>query len=91
MKTFTAIIGFLALAVAGTAAFFSVRGIGLLFAGAAIAAMVMAGVLEAGKLAMTSFFISLLGTNSKNVKMVLHCICCCFDRNNLTWYLWIFK
>ena len=55
MKVFTAIIGGLALAVAGTAAFFSVRGIGLLFAGAAIAAMVMAGVLEAGKLAMTSF------------------------------------
>ena len=55
MKIFTAIIGGLALAVAGTAAFFSVRGIGLLFAGAAIAAMVMAGVLEAGKLAMTSF------------------------------------
>jgi len=55
MKLFTAIIGVLALAVAGTAAFFSVRGIGLLFAGAAIAAMVMAGVLEAGKLAMTSF------------------------------------
>ena len=55
MNIFTAIIGGLALAVAGTAAFFSVRGIGLLFAGAAIAAMVMAGVLEAGKLAMTSF------------------------------------
>jgi len=55
MKLFTAIIGGLALAVAGTAAFFSVRGIGLLFAGASIAAMVMAGVLEAGKLAMTSF------------------------------------
>lgn len=55
MRLFTAIIGGLALAVAGTAAFFSVRGIGLLFAGAAIAAMVMAGVLEAGKLAMTSF------------------------------------
>jgi hypothetical protein len=55
MRIFTAIIGGLALAVAGTAAFFSVRGIGLLFAGAAIAAMVMAGVLEAGKLAMTSF------------------------------------
>ena len=36
MKVFTAIIGGLALAVAGTAAFFSVRGIGLLFAGAAM-------------------------------------------------------
>ena len=55
MKLFTLIIGGLALAVAGTAAFFSVRGIGLLFAGASIAAMVMAGGLEAGKLAMTSF------------------------------------
>lgn len=55
MKLFTLIIGGLALAVAGTAAFFSVRGIGLLFAGASIAAMIMAGVLEAGKLGMTSF------------------------------------
>ena len=55
MKMFTAILGLLALAVAGTAAFFSVWGISLLFAGAAIAAMVMAGVLEAGKLVMTSF------------------------------------
>ncbi len=55
MKMFTAIVGLLALAVAGTAAFFSVWGISLLFAGASIAAMVMAGVLEAGKLVMTSF------------------------------------
>jgi hypothetical protein len=55
MKMFTAMIGILALAVAGTAAFFSVWGISLLFAGAAIAAMIMAGVLEAGKLVMTSF------------------------------------
>ena len=55
MKMFTAILGLLALAVAGTAAFFSVWGISLLFAGASIAAMIMAGVLEAGKLVMTSF------------------------------------
>jgi hypothetical protein len=55
MKMFTAIIGILALSVAGTAAFFSVWGISLLFAGASIAAMIMAGVLEAGKLVMTSF------------------------------------
>jgi len=55
MKMFTAIVGLLALAVAGTAAFFSVWGISLLFAGASIAAMIMAGVLEAGKLVMTSF------------------------------------
>ena len=55
MKMFTAIIGILALSVAGTAAFFSVWGISLLFAGAAFAAMIMAGVLEAGKLVMTSF------------------------------------
>ena len=38
MKLFTAIIGGLALIVAGTAAFFSVRGIGLLFAGEALRA-----------------------------------------------------
>ena len=55
MKLFTAIIGGLALAVAGTSLLFGAR-YRILFAGEAIAGMVMAGVLEV-KLAMTSFYI----------------------------------
>jgi len=35
--------------IAGCAAYFSVYGIGLLFSGATIAAMIMAGSLELGK------------------------------------------
>jgi hypothetical protein len=41
--------------IAGCAAYFSVYGIGLLFSGATIAAMVMAGSLELGKLVSTSW------------------------------------
>lgn len=43
------------MAVAGTAAYFSVKGIGTLFAGAFWAAIVMATVLEVSKLVCTSF------------------------------------
>lgn len=52
---FKTLMGFSALAVAGCAALFSVTGIGALFAGAATAAMVMAGALELGKLVGVSF------------------------------------
>jgi len=41
--------------IAGCAAYFSVYGIGLLFSGATIAAMIMAGSLELGKLVTTSW------------------------------------
>jgi hypothetical protein len=41
--------------IAGCAAYFSVYGIGLLFSGATIAAMIMAGSLELGKLVSTSW------------------------------------
>ena len=53
--SFKLLIAFSALLVAGTAAFFSVRGVGLLFAGATIEAQIMAGSLEFGKLIATSF------------------------------------
>ncbi len=54
-STFPYIIGFTALLIALCAAFFSVYGIGNLFAGAAISAMIMAGSLEIGKLVATTF------------------------------------
>ena len=52
---FKTLVSFSALAIAGCAALFSVTGIGTLFAGAAISAMVMAGALELGKLVGVSF------------------------------------
>lgn len=52
---FNLLLGFTALFIAGCAAFFSIWGIGLLFSGASIAAMVMASSLELGKLVATSF------------------------------------
>jgi len=54
-KTFPHFLGFTALLIAICAAIFSVYGIGNLFAGAAISAMIMAGSLEVGKLVATTF------------------------------------
>lgn len=54
-KKFSILLGFTALTIALCAAFFSVYGIGSLFAGAAISAMIMAGSLELGKLVATTF------------------------------------
>jgi len=47
---FKTLVSFSALVIAGCAALFSVTGIGTLFAGAAVSAMVMASALELGKL-----------------------------------------
>ncbi|MDH3583477.1 MAG: hypothetical protein OER86_04610 [Phycisphaerae bacterium] len=52
---FTLLIGLSALFIAGCAAVFSVKGLGLLFAGSAVAVMTMAASLEAGKLVAASF------------------------------------
>jgi hypothetical protein len=52
---FKTLVSFTALTIAATAALFSVTGIGTLFAGAALSAMVMAGALELGKLVGISF------------------------------------
>ena len=52
---FKTLVSFSALIIAGCAALFSVTGIGTLFAGAALSAMVMAGALELGKLVGISF------------------------------------
>jgi hypothetical protein len=52
---FTALVGFVALIVAGCAAFFSVQGLATLYAARYIAVCVMAGGLEIGKLVAASF------------------------------------
>jgi len=49
------LVGFSAIIVAGCAAYFSVTGLGVLFAGAAISVMVMAGSLEFAKLAAATY------------------------------------
>lgn len=54
-KAFPHFLGFTALLIALCAAFFSVYGIGNLFAGAAFSAMIMASSLEIGKLIATTF------------------------------------
>lgn len=52
---FKTLVSFSAIVIAGCAALFSVTGIGTLFAGAAVSAMVMASALELGKLVGVSF------------------------------------
>ncbi len=52
---FKALLGMSALFIAGCSAFFSVRGLGLLFVGSATAVMIMAASLEVGKLVAASF------------------------------------
>lgn len=54
-ERFPLFLGFTALLIALCAAFFSVYGIGNLFAGASISAMIMASSLEIGKLVATTF------------------------------------
>jgi hypothetical protein len=55
MITLDRVIAFTAFLIATAAAYFSVTGIGKLFAGAAFSAMAMAAVLEMGKLVSVSF------------------------------------
>ncbi len=49
------LVAFSAVLIAGTAAYFSVTGLGVLFSGAAIAVMVMAGSLEFAKLVSATY------------------------------------
>ena len=49
------LVGLSAVLIAGTAAYFSVTGLGVLFSGAAIAVMVMAGSLEFAKLVTATY------------------------------------
>jgi hypothetical protein len=55
MNWLKALIAFSAVLVAGCAAYFSVTGLGILFSGASIAVMVMAGSLEFAKLVTASY------------------------------------
>ena len=52
---FIAILAVITFTIAGVAAYFSVQGIATLYAGAFVSVLLMAGVLEAGKLVATSF------------------------------------
>ena len=52
---FEKLVGLSSLFIASCAAFFSIIGIGMLFSGSSIAAMIMASSLELGKLVATSF------------------------------------
>ena len=54
-KHFSKLVGFSALSIAGSAAFFSVFGLSKLFAGAQTSVIIMAGSLEFGKLVGASF------------------------------------
>jgi hypothetical protein len=49
------LVGFSALIIAGCAAYFSVTGLGVLFSGAAVSVMVMAGALEFAKLVVATY------------------------------------
>ena len=49
------LVGISALIIAGCAAFFSITGLGVLFSGAAISVMVMAGSLEFAKLVAATY------------------------------------
>jgi hypothetical protein len=55
MKWLKILLGFSAILVAGCAAFFSVTGLGLLFSGAAMSVMIMAGSLEFAKLVAATY------------------------------------
>ena len=62
---------FTSMLIAGCAAFFSVYGIGLLFSGAIVAAMIMASSLELGKLVTTSWLFRYWGIANKLMKIYM--------------------
>lgn len=61
----------IAISLAGCAAFFSIVGLSKLFAGAAIAVMLMASTLEASKLVITSFLYQAWSTVNKTLRLYL--------------------
>ena len=62
---------FTSMLIAGCAAFFSVYGIGLLFSGAVVAAMIMASSLELGKLVTTSWLFRYWNIANKLMKIYM--------------------
>ena len=61
----------IAISLAGCAAFFSIVGLSKLFAGAAIAVILMASTLEASKLVITSFLYQAWSTVNKTLRLYL--------------------
>ncbi len=76
MIQFKHLVIFTSLLIAGCAAYFSVYGIGLLFSGATIAAMIMASSLELGKLVTTSWLFRYW--NRANILMKIYMIVAVF-------------
>lgn len=68
---FTLIVGGTALTIAAIAAFFSIKGISLLFSGSFWAVMLMAGSLEIGKLVAASALYRLYDNLNKIIKIYL--------------------
>jgi len=64
-------VGIIALSLAGCAAFFSIVGLSKLFAGAAVAVIVMASTLEASKLIATSFLYQYWKQVNKTLRIYL--------------------
>jgi hypothetical protein len=64
-------VGLVALSLAGCAAFFSIVGLSKLFAGAALAVIVMASTLEASKLVIASFLYRFWATVNKSLRAYL--------------------
>jgi len=72
-KKFSFVLGLTALSVALCAAAFSVYGIGTLFIGVTISAMIMASVLEIGKIVATTFLYRYWTRSKLILRMYLSC------------------
>jgi phage shock protein PspC (stress-responsive transcriptional regulator) len=73
VSLFTILLGFSAFFVAACGAFFSVKGIGLLFSGSFYATVLMASSLEFGKIMATSFLYRYWNKINKLLKIYLTC------------------
>ena len=74
-KLFPLLIGFSALAVSGSAAFYSVFGLSKLFAGASTQVIIMAGSLEFAKLVTASLLYQYWNTINKALRIYLSIAC----------------
>ena len=68
---FSNIVSIIALAIAGTAAYFSVFGLSQLFAGATIAVIIMASILEVGKVVTTTLLQRYWSILGKGIRIYL--------------------
>ena len=68
---FSNIVSIIALAIAGTAAYFSVFGLSQLFAGAAVAVIIMASILEIGKVVTTTLLQRYWSVLGKGIRIYL--------------------